>query len=94
MCVSARVLAAPTCGVESSKLAVDAMDVEPGGDLFALLDAGVGAQRAGRLRLHLGGRGVLLQHDRRPAVLRGVGRLLDDAPGGGTELQGGLEIYA
>lgn len=36
-----------TCGVEASQLAVDAVDVEPGGDLFALFDASVGAQRAG-----------------------------------------------
>lgn len=45
----------PTCGVEASQLAVNTVDVEPGSDLFAFLDAGVGSQRARRLRLHLGG---------------------------------------
>lgn len=39
--LAARAPAALTCGVESSELAVDAVDVEPGGDLLALLDAGV-----------------------------------------------------
>lgn len=34
----------PTCGVEASQLAVNAVDVEPGSDLFAFLDAGVGSQ--------------------------------------------------
>lgn len=34
----------PTCGVEASQLAMDTVDVEPGSDLFAFLDAGVGTQ--------------------------------------------------
>lgn len=59
---------------------MNTVDVEPRSDLFAFLNAGVGAQRAGRLRLHLGGRSVLLQHDRRSAVFCGVGRLLHDTP--------------
>lgn len=46
---------APTCGVEASQLAVDTVNVEPGRNLFAFLDARVGAQRTRRLRLHLGG---------------------------------------
>lgn len=70
----------PTCGVKASQLAVDTMDVQPGGYFFAFLDAGVGAQRARRLRLHLGGRGVLLQHHRGPAMFQGVGSFLYDPP--------------
>ena len=59
---------------------MDAVDVEPGSDLLALLYAGVRAQRAGRLRLHLGGRGVLLKHDGGATLLCRVGVLLHDAP--------------
>lgn len=36
----------PTCGVKASELTVDTVDVEPSSNLFAFLDASVGAQRA------------------------------------------------
>lgn len=59
---------------------MDPVDIEPCSDLFAFLDASVGAQRARRLRLHLSGRGILLQHDGGPAVLCGVGSLFYNSP--------------
>lgn len=34
---------------------MDSVDIESCSNLFAFLDAGVGAQRARRLRLHLSG---------------------------------------
>lgn len=69
-----------TCGVKASQLAVDSVNVEPGGYLFAFLDACIGAQWAWRLWLHLGGCGILLQHDRWSAMFCGVGCLLDNTP--------------
>lgn len=59
---------------------MDTVNVEPGGYLFAFLDACIGAERARRLWLHLGGCGILLQHDRWSAMFCGVGRLLDNTP--------------
>lgn len=59
---------------------MDTVDIEPRGDLFAFLDASVGAQGARRLRLHLGRRGVFLQHDGGSAVFCGVGSLFYNSP--------------
>lgn len=65
---------------------MDAVNVEPGCDLFAFLDAGVGTQRARGLRLHLSGRGVFLQHGRGSAMFCRIWVLFYDAPVGGRHV--------